>query len=323
LKSPSLANLGRVGRITDSTLTPKSARTLSRAGYWGGQYTISTGEVVTIFASDSYPQDPAIPQRWADFLGSLVHGSELSALRAYIAPLSEVQRFCGVRALACYSPEDSALVSPGEDVDSTSAEGVIAHEYGHHVAAHRSNAPWAAVAYGTKRWSSYQQVCARTRASEYFPGAEDRTRYAFNPGEGFAEAYRVLNQRRAGVPESAWEIVSRSFYPTDAALAALQQDVNTPWTANSATTVSGRLARKGASRTISIATPFDGTFRLTLRGAAKAKLSLQLLTASGVQAGRAAANRTLSTTICGSRTYRARIMAGAAAARYALTISKP
>src|SRR5256885_1188394 len=82
----------------------------------------------------------------------------------------------------------SALVVPGDDPDSgVSAEAVAAHEYGHHVAAHRSDAPWPAIDYGTKRWSSYEQVCAKTRANQLFPGAEDIPNYTRNPGEAFAE----------------------------------------------------------------------------------------------------------------------------------------
>src|SRR5205807_1318934 len=130
--------------IPDSTLTaPKARRVLAAASYWGGQYTTATGELVTVYVSDSYPQDPAIAQRWADFLDSLVHGSELSKVTAYLAPLAEVQSYCGAEALACYSPRDSLLVAPGDAPTSdVSAEAVVTHEYGHHVASHRSNAPW-------------------------------------------------------------------------------------------------------------------------------------------------------------------------------------
>ncbi len=47
----------------------------------GGTYTTTTGEQVRIVVSDRYPVDEARNQRWADFLASLVHGSELATVR--------------------------------------------------------------------------------------------------------------------------------------------------------------------------------------------------------------------------------------------------
>jgi hypothetical protein len=175
LKSPAAVNLLRAGTaIPDATLSATRSRTLAAAASWGGTFTASTGEQVHIQLSDTYPQDPSRAQRWANFLASLVHGSEISTVDVYLAPLSEVQRFCGRDALACYSAGSHQLVAPGDDPSSDiSAEAVVTHEYGHHVAASRSDAPWAAVSNGTKRWATYEQVCARTRAGQLFPGAED------------------------------------------------------------------------------------------------------------------------------------------------------
>ena len=56
----------------------------------------------------------------------------------------------------------------------------------------------------------------------------------------FAEDYRVLNERRAGLPETPWEVVDDSLYPYQTALDLLAQDVTTPWTG--ATTTSYRVA---------------------------------------------------------------------------------
>src|SRR5918911_3588761 len=233
LQSPSLARIAAAPAVIadPSVAAPKGSRLLARGAFWGGRYTTPSGEAVTVYVSDSYAQDPAIPQRWANFLSSLVHGSELGLVTAYLAPLDEVQTVCGADALACYSPRDSLLVAPGDAPTSDiSAEAVVTHEYGHHVAAHRSDAPWAAVDYGTKRWASYWQVCRRTRAGELHPGAESIPDYELNPGEAFAESYRVLNQRRAGLMETAWDVVDQRFYPTAQALTLLEQDVTTPWT---------------------------------------------------------------------------------------------
>ena len=55
-------------------------------------------------------------------------------------------------------------------------------------------------------------------------------------GEGWAETYRVLNERKAGLAEVPWHIVSQALYPTAAALTAAEQDVITPWQAGTTTT---------------------------------------------------------------------------------------
>ncbi len=76
---------------------------------------------------------------------------------------------CGQGALACYG--GNRIFAPAEDPSfDLSAESVVAHEYGHHVAAHRLNPPWDAIDYGTKRWASYENVCAKARRGRVVPG---------------------------------------------------------------------------------------------------------------------------------------------------------
>jgi hypothetical protein len=300
-------------------------------GEWGGAYTTPTGETVEVFASNTYPQDPAIPQRWANFLSTLVHGPEIATITAHIAPLNEVQRTCGERALACYSPNARALYAPGEAAafDDPSAEAIVMHEYGHHVAASRTNAPWQAVDWGTKRWASYTQVCRRTRDGQLFPGAETSADYVRNPGEGFAEAYRVLNERKLGVPETPWDVVSRALYPDDRALQLLEQDVVQPWRGNTAESRSGSFARSGrATRSYTVATPLDGTFRVSLRAPRGSRLALDLYSGA-TRIGHAAAStptstaRSISLTVCGQRSIGIRVTRNAGAGAFALAISKP
>ena len=329
LAVPNAAKIARSeAAIPDATLPATRARSLAATPSWGGTFTASTGEQVQIRVSDSYPQDPAVAQRWANFLASLVHGSEISTVQVFLAPLSEVQRFCGGDALACYSPVSHELVAPGDDpgVD-ISAEAVVTHEYGHHVAASRNDAPWAAVAYGTKRWATYEQVCARTRAGQLFPGAEDAVHYRLNPGEAFAETYRVLNQRRVGVMEAAWDIVTRSLYPDQTALDLLQQDVLSPWTGNTTSTTTVGLSTRARVKTISVATPLDGTVRVTARSAKGERLRVQLLSASGKSTSTAVvpggSSRSVSGTVCGTRSVRARVTLTRGGGRVTLTFSRP
>ena len=315
--------------IPDSTLrASKARRLLSLGSYWGGKYSTATGELVTVYVSDSYPQDPAIAQRWADFLDSLVHGPELSQVTAYLAPLDEVQSVCGLDALACYSPSQSLLVAPGDaPTADVSAEAVVTHEYGHHVASHRSNPPWAAVDYGTKRWASYTQVCRRARAGQLYPGAESLPHYTLNPGEAFAESYRVLNQHKLGLVETPWDIVDRSLYPTAQSLGLVEQDVTSPWTRPTTTAYRGSLRGGTRSRTISVATGLDGSLRLDLRASSGLRLRFRV----SVPSGRAVATRTVaashdsrvSTTICGQRTYSVRVSRLRGAGAFTLTVTKP
>ena len=257
-----------------TTLDSAPARTFAS---WGGSYVTPTGETVNIQVSDSYPQDPAFAQQWADFLSTLYHGPELAKLTLELNPLNEVQRICGRFALACYTPSGGEIVAPATDPDPlTSAEGIIAHEYGHHFAANSNNAPWQAVDYGTKRWASYLQVCKGAETGKLYPGSED-SNYRLNPGEGFAEAFRLLNERHLGVPESAWDVVSSVFYPDTGALAALEQDVTTPWTTTTASVVKGSFTKRGTSKATALATPLDGQVTATLRTTRTLKARIDLI----------------------------------------------
>jgi hypothetical protein len=151
LKTPSLDAIGRAAGPIRDTIVRAPAKTLSLApsGYWGGPYKVASGETVTVYASNGYPVDPALGQRWADFLGSLVHGPEISTVNVLLSTSAQIARVCGGDALACYSPQGALLYAPGDDPSSDlSPEAVITHEYGHHVAANRNNNPWDAADWG-------------------------------------------------------------------------------------------------------------------------------------------------------------------------------
>jgi hypothetical protein len=326
LKTPDVADIGRAAApFSDSIISAPATRALAPNGYWGGQYRTAAGESVTIYASNSYPVDPALGQRWADFLASLLHGAELSTVTVLLSTPAQISSVCGSDALACYSARGALLYAPGEDPSSDlSAEAVITHEYGHHVAANRLNTPWDALDWGPKRWASTIQVCARTKKDELAPGAEDPVRYEVNPGEGWAETYRVLNQRRLGVPESPWEIVSQALYPTSASLTAAAQDVSTPWQADTTTARSGSVTRTARTRTYSIATALDGTLKVNLRSSAGLRVALDVY-ASSTRVAHAAGAGTLarSATICGARTYRVRVTELRGKGSFRLSVTKP
>lgn len=322
LVSPVLKEILRANApITDAQVVVKAVP----SGYWGGVYRTAAGELVTVYASNAYSVDPALGQRWADFLGSLIHGPELSTVTVLIATPGEIARVCGQDAVACYSARGAFLYTPGEDPGSDlSAEAVITHEYGHHVAANRSNAPWLALDYGPKRWASSMQVCAKARRGELAPGAEDAVQYTENPGEGWAETYRVLNERKAGRAETPWDVVSDALYPTGAALAAAEQDVVSPWTADTTTTRSVTLSRSARTRTFTMETPLDGTLKVTLRSSAGMRVSFDVFAAAKKVAHSVSA-RTVSqtTTVCGARTYRFRVTELAGRGNVTLTVAEP
>src|SRR4029077_8203657 len=128
---------------------------------WGGSYPTgdSLGTSVQIQVSDTYPVDQALPQDWATYLGTLVHGPEISRLTLNLVPEGVVQTTCGAQALACYDPGRSAIyVSPDDQLDAPPAEMIVTHEFGHHLANNSDDAPWQALDYGTKRWSSYENI---------------------------------------------------------------------------------------------------------------------------------------------------------------------
>jgi hypothetical protein len=325
LQSPQRSEISRAGSaIPDVMLSGKAANIMLPAGSWGGPYTTPTGESVTVFASSAYPVDPSIGQRWANFLSTLVHGSEISSVTVFLAPGFQVDRFCGSDAVACYSSQDDLLIAPGDDPGSDlSAEAVVTHEYGHHIAAHRSDAPWDALDYGTKRWASVMQVCARARKGELAPGAEDPVRYDVNPGEGFAESYRVLNERKAGRPETPWQIVSRSLIR----VTRLWQPSTRTWSP-----VDGRHdyddfgslhTRKARTRTSTFATPLDGTLKVTVRPSAGTRVAVDVFAAGTRVLHATGGTVSRSTTVCGARSYRVRVHATKGSGSFRLAVAKP
>jgi hypothetical protein len=287
---------------------------------WGGSYPTGDayGSSVTINVSDSYPVDDALPQDWATYLGSLVHGPEISKLTLDLGTADEVRAICGAQALACYDPSSETIeASPDDQLDAPPAKEIVTHEYGHHVANNRSNSPFVAESYGTKRWASYEQICKGTLTGAVHPGDEGAN-YTTNSGEVFAESYRVLNLEKQGNPKPDWGIVSPTFYPGPKALALLEQDVVDPWTGPTVRHTHGSFGY-GNTRTIDVDTPLDGT--LIARLHAPTASHMQLLAFSGGKL--VARGTTIKLQICGARKLTLKVERTSGSGAFTVDVSKP
>ena len=302
-------SVARLAHGSGPTLSP--ARLARSAVVWGGgPTTAATGETVNVFVSAALPPELGTPQTWADFVAGLIHGPEVSSLTVYIATLAEVEDICGGEALGCYGPD--RMISMGETMYGVTAAEVVRHEYGHHIAYHRQSPPWTAIDWGPKNWASAQNVCARAAAGSVFPGDEGY-QYRLNPGEGWAETYRLLDERRAGVTGSGWQIVDQSFYPDDPALLAAERDVVQPWTTTRTASYRNRFAAGGKRLwKIPLVTPLDGTAELTVSlprgGLYKVALvdpARKTVVATGLWASRTV--QRIVTNVCGQRALTLRI----------------
>ena len=287
---------------------------------WGGSYPSgdSLGTNVQIQVSDSYPVDQALPQDWATYLGTLLHGPELARLTLDLLPQDGVQAVCGTGALACYDPaRESIYISPENQLDEPPAKEVVIHEYGHHIANNSNDAPWSALDYGTKRWSSYENICAKAAAGSASPGDEG-SHYFQNSGEAFAESYRVLNLQKQGQTTIGWTIVDPSFYPNATALSLLEQDLSSPWTGPAASTLHGSFGT-GVVRTFPVKTQLDGAFIAHLVAPTKSRMRLALYSGSTL----IARGGTVHDQICGQRTLTLKVERLSGRGAFTVQVTKP
>jgi hypothetical protein len=181
------------------------------------------------------------------------------------------------------------------------------------VAANRLNDPWPAVAFGTKRWATYEGVCPKEASGVAFPGDEGQN-YLQNPGESFAESFMHLNEVKHGLPETPWGY-DPMFTPNATALAAIEQDVLNPWTKETERRFAGRFTRRGQQKTFTFKTPLDGVFAAQLHGPRGSKL-----TVSGPKLVKRYSAGLSAAIVCGQRTVKARFTAGGAGRFAAATL---
>jgi hypothetical protein len=309
-----------------TTLLASSPRHLSAASWWGGTYGVADGQQVSLYISTRYPQVDAVAQRWVDFFGGILHGKELSLVKVYIAPLDQVEEMCfSTDVLGCYGGQ--TLVTVGDSTDGISPASIAAHEYGHHIAANRNNAPWTAVHWGTKRWATQVGICSRASTGLAYPGDEGAN-YSLNPGEAFAESYRVLVETSGTAVGYDWPIIDPSFRPTSQSLAAIREDVLQPWSGPTTKTIRGKFPRNGRTWTTQVATALDGDLRLRVMVPGGGADEVTLLSGDGrtvlaTGSWASSGGKSAEYRICGTRSVRVRITRGGTAARFTLQIQTP
>ncbi len=268
-------------------------------------------------------------QPTVDFLASRLHGSELRELTAVILTPAEVRQACSATALACYVPRSELMIIPGEQTPQgeVPVEYVITHEYGHHVATNRDNDPFnessfnSAVAFGPKRWATYEQICAGVAERRYHPGDQGEN-YERNPGENWAETYAQL-QYQGQFP---WQF-DPSLAPDAGAFAAAQADVLDPWTKNVARRRSGRLTSSRRSKTFPVTTTLDGRVALTLTNPRGADFDAQVISGGRIVArsrtrGRGSTDR-LTATDCAVRRFDVRVVRRSGSGAFSLRVQTP
>jgi hypothetical protein len=247
---------------------------------------LTEGGAITVSFTPAVGTQQQLAQDYVAFLESLPHGTELGQLKVLVATPNQVEKQCDPghtdphsKVLGCYL--DNTMTVPSTGLDTATAAGdytvryVLTHEYGHHIAAHRSNALGAggALAFGPKYWASYEMVCDLTGQKKLFPYDEaNMSRYLRNPGEAWAETYA-----RLVYPDQPWTWTSL-LRPDDGALAAARQDVLAPWTKNTTQTFTMDAGRD--HQTFDLPLTLDGALKATVRGPSGSEVNVKVTSGS-------------------------------------------
>lgn len=298
------------------------------ADAYGGNYTGSTdGTLVTVYMSSAYQPDDSVLQSWADYFDGLVHGPELYDVTIYLGTIEEVQAACNSHdAIGCFTNDTNTITIPGDPPsDGTPVEEIAAHEYGHAIAYARVN-PFdqtgTALTWGPEYWASYEGVCPRTVAGTAFPGDEG-SHYAQNPGEAWADTYRMLN----GGQSSLWQF-DNGFYPSSTDFKYARLDISNPWNGNTRSGGNGGFRRHHAQNTYYKLGTFDdgpgASVNLTTHGSLRANLFMYEPNGRLFKALRGSSrSKTIRFSICGAAYVRLRVQRQSSYGTFTLTANTP
>ena len=135
----------------------------------------------------------------------------------------------------------------------------------------------------------------------------------------------MLNEQKLGLPPETWSIVTKSLYPDATALSLLEQDVTTPWQADTVKALTAKLTSKVRTKTFVVSTPLDGTISVKPRQSGKVRVSVSLLAKTktvGTSTFSRAGGPAVTSTVCGVRSYSVRAkLTGTVTKRTQTTVS--
>jgi hypothetical protein len=184
-----------------------------RGGWYSATVNGVTGKL-RVYASNAFPTwNEGLNRKWARRFVALPHGKELSQLTVFLSPYNEVSLddVCGTDADSCYD-SDTNMMYLAVDQPESDPYQVAMHEYGHHLATFLGTNEWEAVDMGPRHWAAAADVRALTKQHRLWPGDQDEHWFE-NPGEIWAETYRVVASNFVGVRPDPWDSVEDTWNP--------------------------------------------------------------------------------------------------------------
>jgi hypothetical protein len=175
---------------------------------------------------------------------------------------------------------------------------------------------------------SAANVCRRAADGTAYPGDEG-DHYELNPGEAWAETYRLVDERRAGAVGSGWTLLDASFRPDELAFQAAERDVLQPWASSTRLVARHRFTTKGKRLWLMpVATPLDGDLSITIslpkggiHDVALVDRASKATLATGLWSG--TTTKRIATQVCGARSLVLKVTQRGAYGRIVVSVDKP
>jgi hypothetical protein len=323
------ARLGRGGVAIRDRVVSRRIWNLKAGGAipnsFDARYALGDGRFIRVILSEAYEPDPAVPESIARFVSTLLHGGEVDGVTVFMATPETLRLACGRGAEGCFNDVENLVLMPGvPPASGISLEEILAHEYGHAVANGRSNYPFPALLFGTKRWATHERVCERVFRN-VGRNEEPGIPYRSVPGEAFADSYRILN----GGNPALW-VFDRVYFPTPTSLRLIRADVLNPWAQRLPLLLRGSFPAGRPDirlRRYRLRAPLDGVLRIQVTAPPGSDFDLELRTpgvsfpvARAVTRGR---SDRIAAIICGTRSFSLLVRRHSGSGRFVLRVSKP